>query len=116
VQVDPIKPTLKPPGTKRLKLKRDILLSKSAFKFSLRRYNKGGGGALSTCDHCDFPNTKCNGAKTSMVSDSRWINTTSRLQWGFPNKVERRMLNSIEARVESACIQALKLKSDDLLS
>ena len=38
MQVDPIKPKLKPPGTKRLKLKCDILLSTSAFKFRLRRY------------------------------------------------------------------------------
>jgi len=32
---------LKPPGTKRLKLKHDELLSTSAFKFNLRRYVKG---------------------------------------------------------------------------
>jgi len=42
VQVDPIKPTLKPPGTKRLKLKYGELLSKFAFNFSLCRYIKGG--------------------------------------------------------------------------
>jgi hypothetical protein len=42
VQVDPMKPELKPPGTKRLKLKCDILLSTSAFKFNLRRYTLGG--------------------------------------------------------------------------
>ena len=34
-----MKPKLKPPGTERLKLKCDILLSTSAFKFNLRRYN-----------------------------------------------------------------------------
>jgi len=39
VQVDPIKPKLKPPGTKRLKLKYDELLSTFAFKFNLRRYS-----------------------------------------------------------------------------
>ena len=38
MHIDPTKPKLKPPGTKRLKLKRDILLSTSAFKFNLRRY------------------------------------------------------------------------------
>jgi hypothetical protein len=38
VHIDPIKPKLKPPGTKRLKLKCDILLSSFAFKFNLRRY------------------------------------------------------------------------------
>ena len=37
MQVAPIKPTLKAPGTKRLKLKYDKLLSSFAFKFSLRR-------------------------------------------------------------------------------
>ena len=40
VQVDPIKPKLKAPGTKRFKLKCDTLLSTSAFKFNLRRYTK----------------------------------------------------------------------------
>jgi hypothetical protein len=39
VQVEPIKPKLKSPGTKHLKLKCDILLSTSAFKFKLRRYS-----------------------------------------------------------------------------
>ena len=33
-----MKPKLKPPGNKRLKLKCDLLLSTSAFKFNLRRY------------------------------------------------------------------------------
>jgi len=49
VQVDPIKPKLKPPGTKRLKLKTDVVLSSSAFKLNLRRYNKvnlGTGAVL----------------------------------------------------------------------
>jgi hypothetical protein len=35
-----MKPKLKPPGTKRLELKCDILLSTSAFKFNSRRYTK----------------------------------------------------------------------------
>ena len=39
VQVDPIKPTLKPPGTERLKLKCDSQLSTFAFKFNSRRYS-----------------------------------------------------------------------------
>jgi hypothetical protein len=34
-----MKPKLKPPGTKGLELKCDILLSTSAFKFNLRRYS-----------------------------------------------------------------------------
>jgi hypothetical protein len=39
VQVDPIKPVLKEPGTKHLNAKYDKLLSNAAFKFNLRRYN-----------------------------------------------------------------------------
>jgi hypothetical protein len=40
VQVDPIKPKLKPAGTQRLKLKYDELLLNLGFKFKLRRYTK----------------------------------------------------------------------------
>jgi len=39
VQADPIKPTLKAPGIKLLKLKYDTPLSNFALKFSMRRYN-----------------------------------------------------------------------------
>jgi hypothetical protein len=38
VQADPNKPTLKAPGTRRLKLEFDELLSSFGFKFNLRRY------------------------------------------------------------------------------
>jgi len=38
VLVDPIKPTLKAPGTKRLKLDFDEVLSNFTFKFDSRRY------------------------------------------------------------------------------
>ena len=41
VQVDPIIPTLKAPGTKRLQLKYDITLSSFAFNFNLRRCSMG---------------------------------------------------------------------------
>jgi hypothetical protein len=41
VQVDLIRPTLKAPGNKRLKLKCDEPLSKIAFNFTLFRYTKG---------------------------------------------------------------------------
>ena len=40
MQVDPIKPKLKPPGTERLKVKHHILLPTFAFKLNLRRYIK----------------------------------------------------------------------------
>ena len=38
VQVDPMKPTLKAPGSEHSKLKSDDLLSNFAFNFNLRRY------------------------------------------------------------------------------
>jgi len=50
VQVDPIKPRLKPLGTKRLKLECGILLSTSAFKFNLRRYTMADGYAVRAAD------------------------------------------------------------------
>ena len=40
MQVDPIKPKLKPPGTKRLKPNCDTLLSTTACKLNLRRYTE----------------------------------------------------------------------------
>ena len=46
MQVDPIKPTLKAPGTNRLKLKYEKLLSNIAFNFNLRRYPKVGNDVL----------------------------------------------------------------------
>ena len=39
VQVEPMKPKLKAPGTNRLKLNSDTLLSSFAFNFNLRRYS-----------------------------------------------------------------------------
>ena len=44
MQVDPIKPTLTAPGTKRLKLKYDELDSIFAFKFNLCRHTSGARG------------------------------------------------------------------------
>ena len=50
MQVDSIKPKLKPPGTKRLKLNCETLLSTSAFNFNLRRYNKASVAAVDNAD------------------------------------------------------------------
>ena len=51
VQVDPIKPRLKAPGTKRLNLKHDGPHSKYAFKINLRRYNvEDTSRAAASCD------------------------------------------------------------------
>ena len=40
MQVEPMKPVLKAPGSKRLKLKHDWPLSKFAFNFNSRRYSE----------------------------------------------------------------------------
>ena len=45
VQVDPLKPTLKVPGTKRLTLEFDEPVSSFAFRFNLRRYAMGWAAA-----------------------------------------------------------------------
>ena len=45
MQVAPIKPTLKAPGSEPLKPKCDKLLSEFAFNFNLRRYIEARGGA-----------------------------------------------------------------------
>ena len=42
MQVDPIEPVLKAPGSMLLNLRYDGLLSDVAFRFNLRRYNQGG--------------------------------------------------------------------------
>jgi len=54
VQADPMKPKLKPPGIKRLKLNHDVLPSTFAFKFNLRRYIWAGN---SLALNLDFPYT-----------------------------------------------------------
>jgi hypothetical protein len=78
VQVAPIRPKLKAPGTKRLKLTHDLPLSNFAFKFNLRRYSKevtfvggkqrvrcacfsdfGFSDARQLYDGCDAAATKC---------------------------------------------------------
>jgi len=46
VKVDPMEPILKPPGSKHLKLKCDIVLSTFAFKINLRRYSEVLSGML----------------------------------------------------------------------
>ena len=58
VQVGPMKPKLKPPGTKLLKLMCDILLSNFASKFNLRRYIPDyvyGYGAAPAYYGCERP-------------------------------------------------------------
>ena len=55
MRIYPIKPALKAPGSERLKLKCDDMLSSFAFKFNLRRCNVGAaelpraGGGVHGC-------------------------------------------------------------------
>jgi len=58
VQIDPIKPAMKAPGTKRLKLKYDKRLSicfNFGYNFNLRRYNMDGKRAADLCDAAAHP-------------------------------------------------------------
>ena len=45
MQVEPMKPTFKAPGSKRLKLNHEERLSSLAFNFNLRHYSEGGEAA-----------------------------------------------------------------------
>jgi hypothetical protein len=61
VQVDPIKPTLKAPGTKGLKLEHDELLSSFAFSFNLRCYSAERGWT------CFNRNCCCRGVRQGLT-------------------------------------------------
>ena len=50
MQVDPVNPTLKAPGSMRWTLKYDVLLSNFAFNFHLRRYINAFGADLILTD------------------------------------------------------------------
>jgi len=64
VQVDPIEPTLKAPGTKRLKLKYDVALSNFAFNFNLRRYTEV---SMTTCTSSARPRSEAFGVWMQIV-------------------------------------------------
>ena len=66
MQVDPIRPTLKAPGTKRLKVKYHKPPSNFVFDFNLHRYNQGlacsectRGWFLFQVGCCTAPSTLC---------------------------------------------------------
>ena len=92
VQVDPIKPVLKAPGSILLKLRCDDgLLSKVAFDFNLRRYNADCGDAF-CCSAENFA-----GDETTVLGKCCALGDVS---CNAPGTVGRCDLNSVEARVE----------------
>jgi hypothetical protein len=65
-------PKLKPPGTQRLKLKGDMLLSTSALKFNLRRYIEGQKRKLALEGNQDSIASKKRALKADM-EHARWL-------------------------------------------
>jgi len=121
-----MKPMLKPPGTRRLKLNCDKLLSTFAFKFNLRRYNMAAldrhvAGAFTALylrgdeAAADF----VWGGAGALNAQGRWT-AAVKAQPLVELQVGRCRLNPVESRVESAwclqCNQRLKLIYDDSLS
>jgi len=72
VQVDPIKPTLKPTGTKRLKLKYDEPLLNCAFKFNLRSYTPAAAIHAWGRDHHDAMMTDLPGGYDSEYEEEEY--------------------------------------------
>ena len=79
MQVDRLIPVLKPPGTERLTLKCDVLLSTCAFEFKFRHHNKAGGAfccnqaaADESCSVCEYGSGKGLHSSTSHLNLSRF--------------------------------------------
>jgi len=93
VHVDPIKPKLKPPGCKLLKLKCDVLLSNFAFKFNLRRYNL----IAKLLKHDVNQRLGCGRAGSRDVKQHRWF---SKMDW---NMLERK---AVKARTSAWSVRS----------
>jgi len=76
VQVDPIKPMLKAPGTKRLKLKSDELLSKFTFKFNLRHYTLDESLFVDLLTGTSDFDTSCYECQAGSYSENMYGNST----------------------------------------
>ena len=89
MQVDPIKPTLKAPGTESLKLKYYRPLSNSAFKFNLRRYheNETGGVFIGTHHKLEEGATgRGLHSSTLQLNLSRFLSLTPPTDTQYPTK------------------------------
>ena len=71
MQVDPIKPTLKAPGIKLLKLEYDKPLSSFGFKIILRRYVKGVPLSITILAKDQLGNPKAGAYTCSQLNLSR---------------------------------------------
>ena len=77
MQVHPIKPTWRLPGTKRFKLKYDEVLQNFAFNFNLRRYSWGGYRTLGSmymwheADRLNAEGKKFNGNKKRKAPEDK---------------------------------------------
>jgi len=99
VQVEPLKPKLKPPGIKRLRLKHDDLLSSVVFKFNLRRYTLGCAAPLPYCsapapplppDRCSPRGAlpPCAAGRPAAARPPRTLPLRQRLRQGLPTSYE----------------------------
>jgi len=98
-----MKPRFKAPGTKRLNLKYDELLSSFAFNFNLRRYIKGFIEASSAkkCDEASDPPMSMDGFVTFACAEVEGSGSVSAVK--NCGKVGRcRLTGSKRTRVESA--------------
>jgi len=110
VQVDPIQPKSKPPGTKRLKLEYDGLLSNFGFKGNLRRYTvellSRVNAALGT------------GVTTKLVvADGQGLTlvpTSAQLELTLPCSAQLKLtLSPMQPKLNCGCVpKALKLSAD----
>ena len=101
VKVDPIKPKLKAPGTKRLKLKCDEQLSNVAFNFNVRRYNK------------------VEARRTQVVIkqvSNKWRLALKRLQHNVVGRCRLKTMSKPVFKVPMAWSQRLNLQYDETLS
>jgi hypothetical protein len=95
---------LKPPGTQRLKLKCDMLLSLSAFKFNLRRYKVD---ELRRVLQCGASASE----KESLLGDKG-----AKAGVGNPTPLFEGIINSIGDRVEQPAVGHMEKKMNEVHS
>ena len=114
MQVDHIKPTLKPPGTHRLILKYGQLVSNSALNSNLRRYSwgAGGGGASQRSTLAERNRVPGGGSGTVPVrAHSSASSTMERDPWKRPTRAAGRGIDSSASEpVLGRAVQVVPMK------